>query len=183
MAFVHLPTGLLWSWRPGPGTAAEQVHLRFLLSTLSPQAMIVCDVAYMGFDLVRAIVGFQRSFLFRMSSRVDLYTLEKADLEDWTEGPVLYWPKFARRKGLAPIQCRLIRVPAKAKAKAKAKARAKTETTGPALADGGTEELAKSPHGCRRMIDPLPTLRATLDRPTGLHLFPLPLLNLFLCDA
>ena len=122
-AFVHLPTGLLWSWRLGPGTAAEQVHLRFLLSTLSPQAMIVCDAAYMGFELVGAILSSHRSFLFRMSSRVDLYTLEKVDLQDWTEGPVLYWPKFAQRKGLAPIQCRLIRVPAKAKAKTKGKAK------------------------------------------------------------
>jgi hypothetical protein len=120
-AFVHLPTGLLWSWRLGPGTAAEQVHLRVLLSTLSPEAMIICDAAYMGFDLVRAIVGSHRSFLFRMSSRVDLYTLEEANLKDWTEGPVLYWPKFAQQKGLGPIHCRLIRVPAKGKGKGSVK--------------------------------------------------------------
>jgi Transposase DDE domain len=120
-AFVHLPTGLLWSWRLGPGTAAEQVHLRVLLSTLSPEAMIICDAAYMGFDLVRAIVGSHRSFLFRMSSRVDLYTLEEANLKNWTEGPVLYWPKFAQQKGLGPIHCRLIRVPAKGKGKGSVK--------------------------------------------------------------
>jgi Transposase DDE domain len=122
-AFVHLPTGLLWSWRLGPGTAAEQVHLRFLLVTLSPEALIVCDAAYMGFELVRAIVGSRRSFLFRMSSRVDLYTLENVSLEGWTEGLVLYWPKYVQKKGLAPIRCRLIRVPAKAKAKTKGNAK------------------------------------------------------------
>jgi hypothetical protein len=116
-AFVHLPTGLLWSWRLGPGTAAEQEHLRFLLATLSPEALIVCDAAYMGFELVRAIKGVKRSFLFRMSSRVDLYTLEEARLEDWTEGPVLYWPKYVQKKGLAPFECRLIRIPAKGKGK------------------------------------------------------------------
>lgn len=118
-AFVHLPTGLLWSWRLGPGTASEQEHLRFLLATLSPQALIVCDAAYMGFELVQAILGTQRSFLFRMSSRIDLYTLEEARLEDWTEGPVLYWPKYVQKKGLAPIRCRLIRVSAKGKRKGK----------------------------------------------------------------
>jgi Transposase DDE domain len=111
-AFVHLPTGLLWSWRLGPGTAAEQEHLRSLLATLSPEAMIICDAAYMGYELVRAIVGSKRSFLFRMSSRVDLYTLEAASLEGWTEGPVLYWPKYVQKKGLPPIECRLIRIPA-----------------------------------------------------------------------
>lgn len=120
-AFVHLPTGLLWSWRLGPGTAAEQTHLRFLLATLAPEALIVCDAAYMGYELVQAIVGSQRSFLFRMSSRVDLYTLEEANLEDWTEGPVLYWPKYVQKKGLAPLRCRLIRIPAKGKGKGKGK--------------------------------------------------------------
>jgi hypothetical protein len=118
-ALVHLPTGLLWSWRLGPGTAAEQEHLRHLLATLSPEALIICDAAYMGFELVRAIVGGNRSFLFRMSSRVDLYTLEEANLESWTEGPVLYWPKYVQKEERAPIECRLIRVPAKAKGKSK----------------------------------------------------------------
>jgi hypothetical protein len=118
-ALVHLPTGLLWSWRLGPGTAAEQEHLRSLLATLSPEAMIVCDAAYMGFELVQAIVGSQRSFLFRMSSRVDLYAPEGTDLETWTEGVVLYWPKYVQKKGLAPIRCRLIRVPAKGKGRGK----------------------------------------------------------------
>jgi hypothetical protein len=116
-AFVHLPTGLLWSWRLGPGTAAEQEHLRHLIATLSPEAIIICDAAYMGFELVRAILGARRSFLFRMSSRIDLYTLEEASLEAWTEGPVLYWPKYVQKKGLAPIRCRLIRVPAKGQGK------------------------------------------------------------------
>jgi Transposase DDE domain len=112
-AFVHLPTGLLWSWRLGPGTAAEQTHLRSLLVTLSPEALIVCDAAYMGFELVQAILAARRSFLFRMSSRIDLYTLDEARLEDWTEGPVLYWPNYVQKRGLAPIRCRLIRIPAK----------------------------------------------------------------------
>src|SRR3954447_4619469 len=98
-AVVHLSTGLLWSWQLGPGTAAEQVHLRRLLGTLSPEALVVCDAAYMGYELVQAIVGTGRSFLFRMSSRVHLYSLERVALEDWTEGPVLYWPGYAQREG------------------------------------------------------------------------------------
>lgn len=116
-AFVHLATGLLWSWQLGPGTAAEQVHLRRLLEALSPQALIVCDAAYMGYELVRAITEGGRSFLFRMSSKVDLYTLEGGALEDWTEGPVWYWPKYAQQGGIAPLPCRLIRVAAKGRVK------------------------------------------------------------------
>jgi hypothetical protein len=116
-AFVHLSTGLLWSWRLGRGTAAEQDHLRHLLGTLAPEALVVCDAAYMGYELVRAIVAARRSFLFRMSSKVHLYTLDEVALEDWTEGPVLYWPEYAQRKGLAPLPCRLIRVPARGRAR------------------------------------------------------------------
>src|SRR3954471_24764999 len=56
-AFVHPPTGLLRSWRLGPGTAAEREHLRSLLATLSAEALIVCDAASMGFEPVRAILG------------------------------------------------------------------------------------------------------------------------------
>jgi hypothetical protein len=116
-AFVHLATGLLWSWRLGPGNAAEQQHLRCLLETLAPQALIVCDAASMGFELVQAIVGTRRSFLFRMSSKVHLDTVAETSLDDWTEGPVLYWPKYAQEQGAAPLCCRLIRVPARGKAK------------------------------------------------------------------
>ena len=113
-ALVHLGVGVLWAWQIGPGNAAEQVHLRQVLVTLSKRALIVCDAAYMGFDLVRQITQSGRSFLFRMSSRVSLYTLENVALEDWTDGPVLYWPKYAQERELAPLLCRLIRVPKKA---------------------------------------------------------------------
>ncbi|MFO0952245.1 MAG: transposase [Isosphaeraceae bacterium] len=116
-AFVHLGLGVLWSWRVGPGTAAEQEHLRHLLGTLSTQALIVCDAAYMGYGLVQAIVGSKRSFLFRMSSKVHLYTSERVTLQGWTEGPVLYWPKYVQDKGKPPIACRLIRVSAKGRVK------------------------------------------------------------------
>jgi hypothetical protein len=116
-AFVHLATGLLWSWRLGPGTADERLHLRQLLATLSPQALIVADAAYMGYELARAIVLSRRSFLLRMSSKVDLYTVERAAVSTWTEGPVYYWPAYVQRQGLPPIACRLIRVPARGQAK------------------------------------------------------------------
>jgi len=116
-AFVHLATGLLWSWRTGPGTADERTHLRELLTTLSPRALIVADAAYMGYELARAIVSTRRSFLLRLSSRTDLYTAERAELTTWSEGPVFYWPKYVQEEGLPPIACRLIRIPARGRVK------------------------------------------------------------------
>jgi hypothetical protein len=116
-AFVHLATGLLWSWQLGPGTADERAHLRELLATLSPRALIVADAAYMGYELARAIVSSRRSFLLRLSSKVDLYTAERVEMTTWSEGPVVYWPKYIREEGGPPIACRLIRIPARGQVK------------------------------------------------------------------
>jgi hypothetical protein len=116
-AFVHLATGLLWSWQLGTGTADERQHLRRLLATLSPAALVVADAAYMGYELAQAIVQTDRSFLLRMSSRVHLYTPEHATLATWREGPVYYWPRYAQEDGQPPLLCRLIRVPAKGQVK------------------------------------------------------------------
>lgn len=116
-AFVHLGTGLLWSWLLGPGTADERVHLCRMLNTLPTLALIIADAAYMGYELAWEILRNKRSFLMRLSSKNYLYTLEDAVLTEWTEGIVYYWPERAQRKGEPPIRCRLIRIPAPPKAK------------------------------------------------------------------
>jgi hypothetical protein len=116
-AFVHLGTGLLWSWRLGPGTADERLHLCQLLNTLPTLALIIADAAYMGYELAREILHANRSFLMRLSSKNYLYTLEQAELTEWIEGLVYYWPERAQKKGKPPIQCRLIRIRASHKAK------------------------------------------------------------------
>src|SRR5262249_11925186 len=56
------------------------------------------------------------SFLVRMSSKVHLYTAERAELTTWSEGLVYYWPVYVQERGRPPIPCRLIRVPAKGQA-------------------------------------------------------------------
>lgn len=116
-AFVHLGLGLLWAWKIGKGDADERLHLRQMLSTLSPQALIVADAAYMGYELARAILRHEQSFLLRLSSKMYLYTTEQAVLETWNEGQVYYWPGKVQEKGGPPILCRLIRVKAKGQAK------------------------------------------------------------------
>ena len=100
-AFVHLGTGLLWSWRLGLGTADERPHLRQLLVTLSPRALIVADAAYMGYELARAIVLSRRSFLLRMSSKIHLYTVERAELTSWSRRAGLLLAGLRSRSGPA----------------------------------------------------------------------------------
>jgi hypothetical protein len=116
-AFVHLSTGLLWSWQVGPGTADERLHLRRLLATLAQQALIVADAAYMGYALARAIIQSQRSFPLRVSSKLRLYTMEHVPLERWEEGTVYYRPDYVQKEQGEPIVCRLIRIKARGGAK------------------------------------------------------------------
>ena len=112
-AFVHLGTGLLWSWRIGKGTADERLHLRQMLSLLPAEALIVADAAYMGYELARAILQHKQSFLLRMSSKVRLYALDETPIEKWQEGMVYYWPETIQKQQQPPLLCRLIRVQAK----------------------------------------------------------------------
>jgi hypothetical protein len=116
-AFVHLGFGLLWSWKLGKGTADERLHLRQMLCVLSPQALIVADAAYMGYELAWAILRQKQSFLLRLSSKMYLYTIEEKTLDEWEEGEVYYWPGKMQEKGQPPLRCRLIRVKAKGSSK------------------------------------------------------------------
>lgn len=110
-ALVHLRTGLLWSWRLGLGTASETRHLRGLLGTLPASALLVCDAAYMGYELARAIQSAQASFLFRVSSAVRVYVEEEVlNPGKFREGLVDYWPQDVQRAEQPPLRLRLIRV-------------------------------------------------------------------------
>jgi hypothetical protein len=109
---VLLPVGVVWAWCWGKGTASAHHHLRQLLRTLPPRALLVADACYLGYELFRAIVQAEAeaAFLVRLSSRAYLYTTEQVPLAAWTEGLVYYWPVAVPEQGLPPIQARLLRV-------------------------------------------------------------------------
>lgn len=109
-AFVHLGLGLLWSWRVGTGDADERLHLRQMLRLLPPQALVVADAAYMGYELACAILRHNQSFLLRLSSKNRLYAADDIPLDQWQEGLVFYWPETAQKEKRPPLLCRLIRV-------------------------------------------------------------------------
>lgn len=111
-AFVHIGLGLLWSWQIGKGTADERLHLRQMLSLLPPQALVVADAAYLGYELAWAILRHDRSFLLRLSSKNRLYPIDDTLFEDWQDGMVCYWPESAQKEQLPPLMCRLIRIKA-----------------------------------------------------------------------
>jgi hypothetical protein len=109
-ALVHLPTGLLWSWRLGGPRASEHDHLARLVATWPRGALLVADAGYLGFALLRGLLAARQSFLIRLKSNVPLYTPQRGVLSRPREGRAYYWPKKAPKQGLPPVLVRLIRL-------------------------------------------------------------------------
>ncbi len=115
-ALVHLRLGVPWAWRWGQGTASERAHLRQLLPQLPPEALVVADAGYVGYDLLRTLRQQRVSFLIRMSCQATFYSERGTRVERFRDGRVYYWPP-AKHKGSSaclPLPVRLLRVrPAK----------------------------------------------------------------------
>ena len=112
-ALVHLGTGLLWSWHLGAGLNRERSHLRALLPTLPPAALIVADAGYNGYELAQQIIAAGASFLIRMSAKDMLYTEQPWDqtaLATFRDGEMWCWPQEARHHKLPPLRVRLLRL-------------------------------------------------------------------------
>ena len=116
IALVSLTTGVLWSWHLGTSKTGERRYLIDLLETL-PQAvlqsvLLVCDAGYVGYDLFGLLLKQQCSFLIRLSSQAQLYSLEMVKVEGFTEGEFWYWTDDAENKSKPALRVRVIRVAA-----------------------------------------------------------------------
>ncbi len=117
IALVSLTTGVLWSWHLGTSKSGERRYLIDLLQTL-PQAvlksvLLVCDAGYVGYDLFDHLLGQECSFLIRLSSMAQLYSLESVELQRFSEGEFWYWTDDAEKKSKPALKVRVIRVPAR----------------------------------------------------------------------
>ena len=84
----------------------------------SPQAvlqsvLLVCDAGYVGYDLFGLLLEQECSFLIRLSSQAQLYSLEMVEVQGFTEGEFLYWTDDAEQKSKPPLRVRVIRVAAR----------------------------------------------------------------------
>ena len=99
--------GQLDHWGPlvlalGDIQNGERRYLIDLLETL-PQAvlqnvLLVCDAGYVGYDLFGLLLEQQCSFLIRLSSQAQLYSLEMVKVKGFTEGEFWYWTDDAESK-------------------------------------------------------------------------------------
>ena len=109
-ALVHLPTGLLWSWRLGGPRASERDHLARLLPALPAGALLVADAGYVGYALLRRLAGAGQEFLIRLSGHAPLYRPAGQGRGAPHEGLAYYWTRAAQQQGQPPVAVRLIRL-------------------------------------------------------------------------
>jgi hypothetical protein len=103
----HMGSGCVWDYRIGPGPENERAHLRAMLGTLPPEALLVADAGFIGYELLRDILAGGRHVLFRVgSNRTLLKHLGYARCE--RDETVYLWPHAAQQKAERPLVLRLI---------------------------------------------------------------------------
>ena len=103
----HMGLGLPWDFRLGPGTASEQRHLEQMLAALPPEALLVADAAFVGYELCARILQAGSSFLLRVGSNRELLTELGYDSHE-RRGLVYLWPQKFRHQ--PPLVLRLIKL-------------------------------------------------------------------------
>jgi hypothetical protein len=107
----HLGLGLPWDYRIGPGTDSERNHAWDMVDELPPQALLVADAGFIGYELCRKLIGSGRSFLLRVGGNIRL--LQKLGYyQRERDGIVYLWPQKRQKSGREkPLVLRLIRLP------------------------------------------------------------------------
>lgn len=69
---MHLFSNFLWDWRQGRGDSSERHHLRDMLNELPPNALVIGDAGFVGYDLMREMTEAGQSFLIRCGGNIHL---------------------------------------------------------------------------------------------------------------
>ena len=116
IALVSLTTGVsglaLGDIQDG-GTSLPDRSLETLPQAVLQSVLLVCDAGYVGYDLFGLLLKQQCSFLIRLSSQAQLYSLEMVKVEGFTEGEFWYWTDDAENKSKPALRVRVIRVAAR----------------------------------------------------------------------
>jgi hypothetical protein len=104
---LHVGTGLVWDWRRGGGNEAERTHLREMIGTLPPEALLLADAGFTGYDLLRDLQANGRAFILRAGRNVHLLRKLGFAVREH-EGIVYLWPQS--RRGHEPLVLRLVTV-------------------------------------------------------------------------
>jgi hypothetical protein len=118
----HVCSGLLWGWRRGGiQGSSERGQLREMIHLLPPNALLLADAGFCGYDLLAALLAQGSSFLIRVGANVHLLTKLGYEVREHKQ-TVYLWPLDkqgrSRRKAMPkslkhvkpPLVLRLIRL-------------------------------------------------------------------------
>jgi hypothetical protein len=103
----HVALGVPWSFRVGSSSESERGHLDEMLDELPPQALLVTDAGFIGYDFCRKSIEKKRHFLLRVGGNVHL--LESLGYQYEVQGETVYlWPLDQQQSNQPPLKLRLI---------------------------------------------------------------------------
>ena len=109
---THLPSGLPWDWRQGPGGSSERAHLLDMLGSLPERSLIIGDAGFVSYEGMLEMEQAGQPFLIRVGGNFTLLLDGQpipSRLERTRHGILVYlWPDRIYRKKLAPLVVRLI---------------------------------------------------------------------------
>lgn len=102
----HVMLRLPWDWRLGPSDSSEREHLRAMIPHLPPDALVVADCGFVGYDFWSDLLESGREFVIRVGGNVRL--LKQLGTTRESNGTVYLWPDKAAKRGQPPLALRLV---------------------------------------------------------------------------
>jgi hypothetical protein len=107
----HLGSGLPFAWNRGGSADSERSLLLNMLDCLPPEARLVMDAYYFGYDFWTQLIDGGFTFVVRAGKNIDVHRVLKATGKvKYRDGLVLYWPQTAIDRDAKPIVLRLVEV-------------------------------------------------------------------------
>jgi hypothetical protein len=108
MALLHVGLGLPWDWRLGSSDTSEREHLRSMIASLPPDALLTADCGIAGYEFWSELLASKREFVIRVGGNVRL--LKKLGIARESQGTIYLWPDKAAKRGKPPLVLRLVEV-------------------------------------------------------------------------
>lgn len=107
VTLLHLGSGIPWAFRRSDAKASERGLLRQMLGELPPQALLVADAGFVGYDVMATILGQGYSLLMRAGANLPLLRQLGYHVRE-KHGLVYLWPRRAQKAGDEPLVLRQI---------------------------------------------------------------------------
>jgi hypothetical protein len=107
-ALLHVGLRLPWDWRLGSSDTSEREHMRNMIASLPPDALLATDCGFVGYEFWAELLAAKHEFVIRVGGNVRL--LKKLGVAQESHGTVYLWPDKAAKRRQPPLVLRLVEV-------------------------------------------------------------------------